>query len=358
MCDTTKYCQWGILCQIVPHFSLLTELCRNNVECTIGVRSTTERTFYFRRYYMKRVLSLCLIMLLVLTVITACSPDVSDKDNQGEHIHTYSSKGYNNYTHYFVTNCKEHEELRIEGEHEYDTDNYEVITKPTCTTTGKLRYTCKICGFNEHYEYPKVEHEFEQTKIIKRATCSAGGIVLLTCKNCSYSKEEKVSPSGHEFQYAPSWDDSSFIHNAYHLLTCQKCSTQQIIYHGYGTTCSVCNRTFVSGDTMSVVSSQFSSDNKSVKCTLALSNPSGEPRNYEYKLGFKYNNKYIEIYSSGCSVFSSHEMIWTQTIDYDFSSYNVSDISICILELKLVGTLRYTHPEITIFSTGGNNARF
>ena len=249
-----------------------------------------------------------------------------DNSNQGEHVHTYSSKGYNSYTHYFVTNCKDHEELRIEGEHEYDMDNYEVVTAPSCTTTGKLRYTCKICGFSEHYEYPQAEHEFEQTKVIKKATCTAGGTVLLTCKNCSYSKEEKVLPTGHEFQYASSWDDSTWIHNAYHKLTCQHCTTQQIVYHSYGATCSVCNRTFVSGDTASVISSQFSSDNKSVTCTLKLYNPASETRCYEYKIGFSYGNDYVEIYSASCTVISSYESTWTVTINYDFTGYNIADI--------------------------------
>lgn len=74
----------------------------------------------------------------------------------------------------------------------------EVSREPTCSSVGRMRYECVICGENKYEDIPKLEHNSEYR--VKKVTCTEDGYSGTYCENCGKgSKENVVKAKGHQF---------------------------------------------------------------------------------------------------------------------------------------------------------------
>ena len=169
----------------------------------------------------KKILSIIISIFTLLPLCfstVACGENNSDEENiePQEHIHTYSERSWNYKTHRLVTNCKDHEILVFDGEHEYDYENGNVIIEPTCTVKGKIIYACKICGFDEHEEYPIKEHNYVKIKTYRYPTCSQVGLDLYECSNCRKEKQLEIDKTSHTI-------GGLYVSLDYHYNKCNEC---------------------------------------------------------------------------------------------------------------------------------------
>ncbi|MCD7826969.1 MAG: hypothetical protein LUG85_00305, partial [Clostridiales bacterium] len=84
--------------------------------------------------------------------------------------------------------------------HSFD---YEVTTKPTCTTAGTGTYTCSVCGYSYEEEIPATGHTWDEGVITTEATCEDEGVITYTCTACGDTKTETIEALGHN--YSTEW---------------------------------------------------------------------------------------------------------------------------------------------------------
>lgn len=116
-------------------------------------------------------LLIALLLVLLLTVaIAACTPDATDPCANG---------------------------------HDWDEENIEIITEPTCTAEGEGIRTCKVCGTKENFTLPKSPHDLKPSMADlaknKAETCTKEGFRCGTCRNCNQYIEEVIPALGHDF---------------------------------------------------------------------------------------------------------------------------------------------------------------
>ena len=107
----------------------------------------------------KKLIPLVIILLslsLILVTLTAC--DIFGSNRSPSHTHSY-------------------------GE-------WEVVTQPNCSSTGKKIRTCISCGeTNEEVLPTNSDHDYEES-IVTKATGTASGMKKFTCKRCDASYTE------------------------------------------------------------------------------------------------------------------------------------------------------------------------
>ena len=73
----------------------------------------------------------------------------------------------------------------------------EIVTAPTCTTTGLAKWTCTECDEPvKDVTLDALGHDFPAPEIVTQVTCEADGLEKYTCNRCQFV-EEKVVPLGH-----------------------------------------------------------------------------------------------------------------------------------------------------------------
>lgn len=207
--------------------------------------------------------------------IVGCNTDNGEETNQPkEHIHTYSEQSWNIHTHRLVTNCKEHDIVVIEGEHEYDYEHGKVIIEPTCTTKGKVLYACKICGFDEHEEFPLLEHNFVKVKTFRYPTCSQVGLDLYECSYCKKEKQIETDKTTHTL-------GRLCVSADYHYNKCSECgasinSTPHKFNNRY--VCTDCD--FIASYSTGLTYDYFNSQTASGKLELTITGFNGTNTGY------------------------------------------------------------------------------
>lgn len=111
--------------------------------------------------------------------------------------------------------------------HTCDWDEGVVIKEPTCTNSGKIRYTCTICQktFDDGNLY-ELGHSYGSLHEIADATCSQEGIAYRECSRCGKIQTIKRSKTAHTYG-AEQTDTSSAVTKTYKI--CQSCGAEQIV---------------------------------------------------------------------------------------------------------------------------------
>lgn len=74
----------------------------------------------------------------------------------------------------------------------------EVVTTPTCTTSGENKATCTVCGQEKTYTVKALGHDIPTPTEEKAATCLEDGFIKGVCSRCQLEIEEVIPALGHE----------------------------------------------------------------------------------------------------------------------------------------------------------------
>lgn len=97
----------------------------------------------------------------------------------------------------------------------HDYQQISVDKEPTCTEDGSYAYSvCSRCGDeigNGHYERPALGHDWDYNnrQIITYPTCTEDGLARYTCKRCGLEEDQPLPAYGHDWSYEPEWTWSS-----------------------------------------------------------------------------------------------------------------------------------------------------
>lgn len=72
----------------------------------------------------------------------------------------------------------------------------EVITEPTCSAAGSVKYTCTRCGQTETDFVSPLTHDFSEWIVDSEPRESENGLKHRTCKTCGYSETETIPSQG------------------------------------------------------------------------------------------------------------------------------------------------------------------
>ncbi len=113
--------------------------------------------------------------------------------------------------------------------HDYGTEATST-TEATCYETGKIVYTCNLCGKEKTEVLEKVAHAYEDRVVVKEATCTSTGTLEYRCINegCTAKKTESLSKLSHTVEEVEGVDAT--------------CTEQGYMAYKY---CSVCDTTIV-----------------------------------------------------------------------------------------------------------------
>lgn len=79
-------------------------------------------------------------------------------------------------------------------------DYVEYITKPTCLEGGNSKFECSRCNDTYWANYKDaLGHDFTTFEVIEEPTCSSNGTNISICKNCGLEQEQKIAAYGHNF---------------------------------------------------------------------------------------------------------------------------------------------------------------
>ena len=143
---------------------------------------------------------------------------IPPKGHEGTII--YAGKA-NAHTWYSICECV------VESEHTFTT---EVITKGSCTTTRKEKYTCE-CGYYYSKGIGTVGHDMAY---VKPALCTTEG--LMKCKNCDYT--ESIPAKGHQgsIMYAGKANAHTWYSGCECIVSDEHTFTTEVISEGSCTT--------------------------------------------------------------------------------------------------------------------------
>ncbi len=91
--------------------------------------------------------------------------------------------------------CDKELERVLPIKHEWD--DGEVIEEATCTTYGKVLYTCLICKEEKTTDTGLKAHNYGDFVVTKKPTCTEGGKRVKVCQACGYEYEKAIDALGH-----------------------------------------------------------------------------------------------------------------------------------------------------------------
>lgn len=133
--------------------------------------------------------------------------------NQGSEAEKYAKNNYINYTYFNNGGTCE--------EHQYDTG--EILEEAACTSEGKIRYTCIVCGESYEEEIPALGHEYDAGTVTESATCSAEGKKEYTCINCGNIFEELIPQKAHQYGAGTVTKKATCASEGEKSYTCKNC---------------------------------------------------------------------------------------------------------------------------------------
>lgn len=133
--------------------------------------------------------------------------------NQGSEAEKYAKNNYINYTYFNNGGACE--------EHQYDTG--EILEEAACTSEGKIRYTCIVCGESYEEEIPALGHEYDAGTVTESATCSAEGKKEYTCINCGNIFEELIPQKAHQYGAGTVTKKATCASEGEKSYTCKNC---------------------------------------------------------------------------------------------------------------------------------------
>lgn len=106
--------------------------------------------------------------------------------------------------------------------------SWKIITKATCSTTGKKSAKCKQCGKTIYKTISKLDHKYNSGVVTKAATCTEEGIKTFTCTLCKDTVNVPIEKLSH------TWDNGKITTKP----TCKDIGKKTY-------TCTVCKTTRV-----------------------------------------------------------------------------------------------------------------
>ena len=116
-------------------------------------------------------------------------------------------------------------EYRPSGKHSWG--NRTIITKPTCTTSGKYQIECLWCGKIEENTIARLEHSVKIWTVESNHDCTNSGLKSGHCVFCNLELEEKIAALGHR------WSDYGNDETS-HWRVCNRCNATQEPESHYG----------------------------------------------------------------------------------------------------------------------------
>lgn len=181
----------------------------------------------------------------VKTFTCVCGHEKTESVDVTEHSFG-SDYNYDNSFHWH--SCSECNSVDYDSRVRHNFDEGIVDEPATCSSTGRMVYTCQTCyatkteiiakishnykttyDANSTYHYhtcsncgemdytSRVRHSFDDGEVITEATCQAKGEVLYTCSECSYQKISTINTTSHVYEKSYSYDGN------YHWYKCVNC---------------------------------------------------------------------------------------------------------------------------------------
>ena len=104
--------------------------------------------------------------------------------------------------------------------HDYEEN---VLTAPTCTKAGTVRYECSRCDKYYDETVEALGHDYRY-KITKEATCTEDGIRTYTCTRCYDSYTRKIEALGHDVEYEEV--EATCTKDGYKKGVCKRCGEE------------------------------------------------------------------------------------------------------------------------------------
>ena len=103
--------------------------------------------------------------------------------------------------------------------HDYQSE----VVAATCSQSGYTQYTCTVCGYSYRADYTQPgAHSFVKTTVA--ATCTAAGYDCYTCSVCgSVYTTGFTAPLGHDLQVIQTDDQSESNGHIFEYLRCARC---------------------------------------------------------------------------------------------------------------------------------------
>ena len=103
--------------------------------------------------------------------------------------------------------------------HDYQSE----VVAATCSQSGYTQYTCTVCGYSYRTDYTQPgAHSFVKTTVA--ATCTAAGYDCYTCSVCGSAYTTGfTAPLGHDLQVIQTDDQSESNGHIFEYLRCARC---------------------------------------------------------------------------------------------------------------------------------------
>ena len=108
------------------------------------------------------------------------------------------------------------------GRHTY---TVAVVEAPTCTTEGKLTFSCDYCGAQGEMVSPANGHRYGEPAV-REATCTENGVRTFTCLDCDYGYDAAIPAKGHSFS-EPAVTDATCTKDGVSVITCTVCGLKE-----------------------------------------------------------------------------------------------------------------------------------
>ena len=188
---------------------------------------------------MKKILSLILALIMVMSLLAGCGDshvtDETTEPIETEVIETVETTEAPDETtapatEPIVTEVPEESEAPEEttgettGSETAHKHNYkgETTKAATCTSEGVKTYTCSVCGATKTESIAKTAHDYK-SETTKAATCTAEGSKTYTCKTCGYSYKETVKATGHSYDNGKVTKTATCTSEGVKTYTCSVC---------------------------------------------------------------------------------------------------------------------------------------
>jgi len=152
---------------------------------------------------MKRIFSMIILAVIVLSAAPAMASDCYYYDSYGEHAYTQDSFSYPTCTKpgYIVLKCTAcGKTYKEETGDAYGHDWYEAARKDaTCTDKGVIYYCCDECYSEKTETIKALGHKFKVLEVIEEASCVSQGVERVECSRCGKKTIRETDITDHEY---------------------------------------------------------------------------------------------------------------------------------------------------------------
>lgn len=101
--------------------------------------------------------------------------------------------------------------------------SWSTISNATCTSSGKQKRTCSVCGASETQSTNTLGHNWSSYKETKAPTCTSSGTKTRTCSRCNQSESKSVDATGHSYDKLEITKEPTCTEKGVKSGVCKKC---------------------------------------------------------------------------------------------------------------------------------------